>query len=270
MYDDFSADYDRFVNWPARLAAELPFLEQQLQAVQARRVLDAACGTGMHAITLTQRGYEMVGADFSPAMIARARANAAAAGVNVHFAVAGFGTLAQTFSPSPSSRRGEGEGAGVRKGVFPFDALLCLGNSLPHLLTPVDLAMALLDFAACLQPGGLLVIQNRNFDAVLASGERWLEPQAHREGETEWLFLRFYDFERDGTVTFNLVTLRREGTGEWSQQVRSTRLWPQRRDDLVAALTAAGFGDITCWGDMQGMPFDADHSPNLVVAARKL
>ena len=164
----------------------------------------------------------------------------------------------------------------MRKGVFPFDALLCLGNSLPHLLTPVDLAIALLDFAACLRPGGLLLIQNRNFDAVLLRGERWQEPQAHREGATEWLFLRFYDFEPDGTLTFNLVTLRREacpehseGAGEWRQQVRATRLWPQRRDDLVAALAAAGFGDIACWGDMQGAPFDPDRSPNLVLTARR-
>jgi len=268
MYDDFSADYDRFVHWPSRLAAELPFLEQQLQAAEARRLLDAACGTGMHAIALAQRGYEVVGADLSPAMIERARANAAAAGVKARFEVAGFGTLAQTFSPSPASRWGEGEGNGVRKGDFPFDALLCLGNSLPHLLTPEDLAMALLDFAVCLRPGGLLVIQNRNFDAVLARGERWLEPQAHREGKTEWLFLRLYDFERDGTITFNLVTLRREGAGEWRQQVRATRLWPQRRDDLVAALAAAGFGDITCWGAMQDAPFEPDCSPNLVLTAR--
>jgi len=249
MYDDFSADYDRFVHWPSRLAVELPFLEQQLQAAGAHRVLDAACGTGRHAIALAQRGYEVVGADLSPAMIARARANAAAAGVEARFAVAGFGQL--------STLVGMG-----------FDALLCLGNSLPHLLTPEDLAIALLDFAACLRPAGLLVIQNRNFDAVLARGERWLEPQAHREGETEWLFLRLYDFERDGTITFNLVTLRREGAGEWRQQVRATRLWPQRRDNLVAALAAAGFGDITCWGDMQGAHFDAERSPNLVLTAR--
>jgi glycine/sarcosine N-methyltransferase len=213
-------------------------------------VLDAACGTGMHAIALAQRGYEVVGADLSPAMTARAWANAAVARVNVHFAVAGFGQL--------STLVGTG-----------FDAVLCLGNSLPHLLTPVDLAIALFDFAACLRPGGLLLIQNRNFDAVLARGERWLEPQAHQEGETEWLFLRFYDFERDGTLTFNLVTLRREEAGEWRQQVRATRLWPQRRDDLVAALTAAGFGEITCWGDMQSTLFDAERSPNLVVAARR-
>ena len=27
MYDDFSEDYDRFVNWAGRLAYEMPFLE---------------------------------------------------------------------------------------------------------------------------------------------------------------------------------------------------------------------------------------------------
>ena len=48
MYDTFSTDYDRFVNWPSRLAAELPFIESQLEAAGARRVLDAACGTGQH------------------------------------------------------------------------------------------------------------------------------------------------------------------------------------------------------------------------------
>ena len=152
MYDDFSSDYDRFVDWPGRLAAELPFIEHQLQAVGARRVLDAACGTGMHALALARRGYAAVGADLSPGMIARARANAAAAGVDVPFEVAGFGEL--------NARVGTG-----------FDALLCLGNSLPHLLAPAGLESALADFAACLRPGGLVLIQNRNFDAVLSRGD---------------------------------------------------------------------------------------------------
>ncbi|HUX76519.1 MAG TPA: methyltransferase domain-containing protein [Anaerolineae bacterium] len=250
MYDDFSSDYDRFVDWPGRLAAELPFIEHQLRAVGARRVLDAACGTGMHALALARRGYAAVGADLSPGMIARARANAAAAGVDVPFEVAGFGEL--------NAQVGTG-----------FDALLCLGNSLPHLLAPADLAAALADFAACLRPGGLVLIQNRNFDAVLSRGERWMEPQAHQEGNVEWLFLRFYDFESDGTLTFNLVTLRREGSGAWRQQVSTTRLWPLRRRELIAALSPAGLGEVTCWGDTQGASFDPVRSPNLVVTAQR-
>jgi hypothetical protein len=34
-------------------------------------------------------------------------------------------------------------------------------------------------------------------------------------------------------------------------------------------LTAAGFTDIVCYGDMQGASFDPDRSPNLVVTARR-
>ena len=250
MYEDFSSDYDRFMDWPARLAAELSFIERELQTVGVCRVLDAACGTGMHAIALAQQGYVAVGADLSAGMIQRAQDNAMAAGVDARFEVAGLGKL--------SARVGTG-----------FDAVLCLGNSLPHLLTPADLAAALADFAACLRPGGLLLIQNRNFGRVLARRERCMEPQAHRYGEKEWLFLRFYDFEPDGNLTFNLVTLQREGVSAWSQQVASTRLWPLRREELVAALVAASFAEVACWGDMQGAPFDPEVSPNLVVAARR-
>ncbi len=268
MYDNFSSDYDRFVNWSGRLAGELPFIERELQTVDAHRVLDAACGTGMHAIALAQRGYKAVGTDLSTGMVERARVNAATAGINVRFEVAGFGELAQTFgvpesppSAVSSGRRDTGTG---------FDALLCLGNSLPHLLTSADLAAALSDFAACLRPGGLLLIQNRNFDAVLANRQRWMDPQSHRDGDTERLFLRFYDFESDGTLTFNLVTLRRSGAGVWNQQVTSTRLCPLRQEDLTAALAKAGLSSIACYGDMGGALFDPDHSPNLVVTAHRL
>ena len=250
MYDDFSAEYDRFIDWPSRLAAELPFVDRQLQSAGVHRLLDAACGTGMHAIALAQWGYAPVGADLSPGMIERSRANAAAAGVDVQFQVAGLGEL--------EAQVGSG-----------FEAVLCLGNSLPHLLTADALALALSDFGACLRPGGLLLLQNRNFDAVLARGERWMEPQARSEGAAEWVFVRFYDFEDDGPLTFNLVTLRRRGAEPWTQQVSSARLRPLLQAELVAALGAAGFVEVACYGNLQGAPFDPLRSSDLVVTARR-
>jgi len=250
LYDPFSADYDRFVHWEGRLAYELPFIEQQLSASGTRCVLDVACGTGMHAIALAQRGYEVTGADLSAGMIEQARKNAAAAGCKVRFVVAGFGELA------------------AKKIGNDFDALLCLGSSLPHVLTPVALHATLADFAAVLRPAGLLLIQNRNFDAVMAKRARWMAPQAHREEDTGWLFLRFYDFNPDGTLAFNVVTLRRDGEGEWAQHVETTALCPWLHTELSGALTAAGFGDLTCYGDMSGAPFDPETSGNLVVIAR--
>ena len=254
MYEAFSSDYDRFVNWNARLAAEMPWIEQQLQQAPQpsrapRRVLDAACGTGMHTIALAQRGYAAAGADLSASMVERARQNAAAAGVAATFQAAGFGTLAQTF----------GKGA--------FDAVVCLGNSLPHVLSSAELAYVLVDFAACLRPDGLLIVQNRNFNAVMAHGERWMEPQAHREETREWIFIRFYDFDPDGLITFNILTLRREEPGDWTQVAAATRLRPLLQTELSMALTAAGFKDIQSYGNMSGAPFEPEKSGNLVATA---
>jgi glycine/sarcosine N-methyltransferase len=251
MYDALSSDYDRFVNWPARLLTELPFLEQRL-AAGGRRVLDAACGTGQHAIALARRGLNVSASDFSAGMISRARENASAAGVAVRFEQAGFGGMQTVF------------------GTESFDALLCLGNSLAHVADNAALAAALADFAACLVEGGLFILQNRNYDRVMARRERWLDPQSHTEGGREWMFVRCYDFETDGSITFHILTMFREQGGTWSQAVSSTRLWPLRAAGLTAALQNAGFEILEPCGSARGEPFDPAASPDLVIVARKL
>ena len=250
MYDTISSDYDRFVNWQGRLSVELPFILEKLHEKQAKYILDAATGTGMHAIALAQLGYQACGADISRGMIDRARRNASSAGVQVRFEIAGFGALTQVFDQHS------------------FDALLCLGNSLPHLLSIPELSAALVDFAACLKPDGLLVIQNRNFDAVMAQHDRWMEPQSHSEGDVEWIFQRFYDFDPDGLLTFNMVTLKREARGKWSQHVTSSLLRPLLKDELISSLAEAGFVNLAPLGNMTGAPFDPMSSPNLIVLAR--
>jgi len=259
MYETFSQNYDRFVNWQSRLAYEMPFIEQNLLGLaeglrQKPRVLDTACGTGQHAIALAERGYAAAGADLVVEMIAQAQRNASRAGVDVPFKAAGFGELRKAYQDSA---------------LFPFDGLLCLGNSLPHLLTEADLKDALRDFAACLRPDGLLLIQNRNFDAVMSHRERWMEPQSHREGDSEWIFLRFYDYLPDGLIQFNVITLQR-GPGEgWQQEISSTFLRPLFEKVLLQALQDSGFKDMVCYGDMTGVSFNAETSGNLIVTARR-
>ncbi|MDP2991368.1 MAG: class I SAM-dependent methyltransferase [Kiritimatiellota bacterium] len=258
MYDAFSSDYDRFVNWPGRLAFELSFITKQLQTLttpvgRPLRLLDAACGTGMHVIALAQQGYKVAGADLSAPMIERAQTNAATAGVGVLWAAIGFGKLSRTFG---------------KTALFPFDGLFCLGNSLPHLLTEKDLVLTLADFCACLHPGGMLLLQNRNFDAVMPTHERWMEPQSHHEGTSERIFLRFYDYDPDGLLSFNILTLKRESGGDWHQQVTTTRLRPLLQAELIEALSAVGFDEIACFGGLIGSLFDPKTSGNLVVVAR--
>ena len=246
LYDALADDYDRFVNWDARLTHELPTLSSLFEQAGARRVLDSACGTGHHAITLARLGYEVTGADLSAAMVDRARLNAAAAGVSVRFVQAGLGEL-----------------AGLEDGKF--DAVLCLGNSLPHLLSRDAITSALADFAAVLRPGGLLVIQNRNFDKVWAEKQRFMPPQAYRDAGGEWIFVRFYDFE-ETEVVFNMVRLRRLPEG-WAQDVDATRLRPIFGDELALGLRDAGFDPVELYGGYDRNPFDPDTSGDLLAVA---
>ncbi|NYD35235.1 class I SAM-dependent methyltransferase [Actinomycetospora corticicola] len=51
-------------------------------------VLDLGCGAGEHTILLARLGYEVLGADASPAAVELARARARAAGVDASFVVA--------------------------------------------------------------------------------------------------------------------------------------------------------------------------------------
>lgn len=256
MYDQFASDYDRFINWQNRLNFEIPLIEKiihqaKLSDGETLKVLDSACGTGMHALALAKTGIEVVGADLSTEMIDKARDNAQNADLKVRFEAAGFGSLASVF------------------GENKFNAILCLGNSLPHILEENQLRMALIDFLNCLRPGGILLIQNRNFDAVMEKQDRWMEPQAYQDGDDHWVFHRFYDFHPDGTIQFNMVTLHRNDQSEWTTKVASTLLKPQLQQDLLKEVKTAGFHRFCTFGNLKGDVFDPHISENLILIARK-
>ncbi len=245
LYDALAVDYDRFVNWEGRLSHELPFFVSLFERHGVRRVLDAACGTGHHAIALAKEGYQVMGADLSVPMIARAEENASAHGANATFVAAGLGGYAALGRT--------------------YDAAICLGNSLPHLLSGPAVAGALEDFASVLRPGGVLVIQNRNFDRVWGEQERFMPPQTYCGPEGDWLFLRFYDFHEE-SLTFNMLRLRRTAE-DWLQDVESTELRPIFAEDLASALEAAGFAPVTLYGSYDGSPFDPVVSGDLIAVA---
>jgi len=255
MYDLFSLVYDRFVNWDERLSAEIPFLTSELSALCMNEdklisVLDAACGTGQHAIALAERGFDCAGSDISAGMVEIARNNATQSNQEILFKQAGFGQLVGAF------------------GVNRFDGLICLGNSLPHILDEQELKNTLSDFRSVLRSGGKLIIQNRNFDQVLSARSRWMAPQTYRENDKTWLFARFYDFDADSRLTFNILTLFSQGSDDFTQQVMSTRLWALGKDELTDFLGNVGFEDFYYYGDLEGSVYDEKTSPNLIITAR--
>jgi glycine/sarcosine N-methyltransferase len=263
FYEGLGNEYDRMIAWERRLAREEVFFRTVFAEHRVRRVLDAACGTGMHAIAFSRMGMSVAGADLSPTMIEQAKANARAAGVDLELRVAGFGGIAGSF-PGP------------------FDAVTCLGNSLPHLLDDESLAAALTDFAALLRPGGLLVIQNRNYDRLLQQRQRFMPPASREDDSGETIYLRITDFFGAGapdfpgpaaggaeeTVGFTIVTLRKK-EGTWSQSVQTTTLRSLRRATVEKALRAAGFSAVSTFGSFERTPPDAPEAADLVALAVK-
>ena len=255
LYDAFGELYDVMVDWPGRIARESPFFERVLREVRARRVLDAGCGTGWHAAHFAQLGVEVVGADPSAEMIRLARQRHGGL-PDLRFVQAGLGQLRRAVA---------GE----------FDVVTCLGNTLPHVPDAPALAEALADARDVLRPRGLLVIQQLNYDRILAERQRFLGATSQSRGGTDYLFFRFYDLPPAGdqhvdSLVFNLVTFAR-GTGDagWGYRVDSTTLRPITASQLTQALTVAGFGQVQTLGDYQGSPFDSASSSDLIVVARR-
>jgi glycine/sarcosine N-methyltransferase len=248
FYDGLGGQYDVMVSWGERLEREDRFFRSLFDAHGVARVLDAACGTGMHAIAFARQGRASAGADISPVMIASARENARRAGVQVDWKVAGFGELSRSLAG-------------------PFDAVTCLGNSLSHLLEEAGLVAALADFARLLAPKGILVIQNRNYDRVLQSPGRSVHLNARAEPDGETLFVRMTEPRGGETVDFSILTLRKRD-GAWTSTLRTTPLRAITRESLERALSAAGFRSVEVHGDYSRAGYGAPGTGDLVAIAR--
>ena len=252
FYDGLGSDYDLMVSWDERLRREEPFFGKVFADHGVRSVLDAACGTGMHAIEFARRGMRTAGADLSTAMIDRARQHARRAGVDVAWSVAAFGGLASAFPGD----------------VGTFDAATCLGNSLPHLVDDDALDAALADMARMLRPGGVLIVQDRNYDRVLAERVRFMPITTRGAPGDETLFLRITDFLGADRLAFTILTLRNAG-GAWSCGARTTPLRGIERATLERSLARAGFSSAEFFGSYARAPFNAPGTGDLVAVAVK-
>jgi len=115
------------------------------------RILDCAAGTGQLAVGLAAIGFHVVATDASPAMISRTRALATSHGVELE-------ALTCRWEELPDQK------------FEPFDAVLCLGNSLAHAVARAGRQAALAAMAGVLRGEGLFVVTSRNWEKVRTRG----------------------------------------------------------------------------------------------------
>jgi len=144
----FAQHWDQLIDWERRAKSEGDFFIQQLRERGKKEVLDVATGTGFHSVRLLKAGFRVVSADGCPEMLARAFENGRAHGQILRTVEVDWRHLTQEVNGR-------------------FDAVICLGNSFTHLFDERDRRKALAEFYAILKHDGVLILDQRNYDAIL-------------------------------------------------------------------------------------------------------
>lgn len=156
MYDTLAPVYDWLV--PDALLAPEGSVAAFAEIVDAldsgARVLDCAAGTGLLAVGLALRGFEVVASDASGAMIERTRALAKTHRVQLQAVKCSWSELER------------------RDWEQTFDAVFCVGNSLTHAAGRTCRRAALAAMRGVLRDGGLLIVTSRNWEQLRAERPR--------------------------------------------------------------------------------------------------
>jgi SAM-dependent methyltransferase len=136
------------------------FLVDYLNKHQCHRVLDACLGDGVDSIYLLQKGFSVVSNEPDAAFQKKAMKNAADHGVRLEIIQYDWRNLNQ-YAPENL-----------------FDAIICLGNSITYLFEAEERELVLRNFRTLLRPGGILVIDERNYPYILANREKILHEGA--------------------------------------------------------------------------------------------
>jgi sarcosine/dimethylglycine N-methyltransferase len=150
-------------------------------------------------VRLLEAGFEVVSADGSASMLAKAFENGRKRGHILRVVQADWRWL---------NRDVHGE----------YDAIICLGNSFTHLFEERDRRKALAEFYAMLKHDGILILDQRNYDALLdgnysnkhkyyyCGGNVSAEPEHVDEG-----LARFkYTFDDGDVYHLNMCPIRRD------------------------------------------------------------
>ena len=244
---DLAERWEAYVTPSEREKVLGPFLEKVLKGRPV--VLDAAAGIGCESIYLLTRPGQPFSVysnevDGRFAAIAQERADAASVRLSL---------TKHRWESLPDSLDGN----------MRFNAVLVLGNSLCMVLDSDKRERCLTSFYESLRPGGIIVIDERNFSYLLDHREEILaDPYSA------------LSFVRDGDVMYHGHALRSypaaiaDSSVTWaffantpavhsSSEIASRRisdadlhLYPFRHGELYALLIEAGFVDIDVYGDL--------------------
>ncbi len=245
MFADLTDAYEAMIDWPKRLAHEAPFYRRLFESGQARSVIDVACGTGHHAAMFHSWSMRVEGADLSPAMIDRAR-SAFGETPELRWAVRGFD------APIAAAE--------------PFDAAVCVGNSLALAPERAAVERAVRQMFSAVRSGGIVVIHVLNLWRLPDGPCLWQKCRRTTLAGREILIHK--GVHRCGTRGF-VELLVTDLTGSVRMQHESLPLLGLEAEELQSMAKDAGAAQLALFGGYHNEVYDRQESTDLVLAAKK-
>jgi methyltransferase type 11 len=225
FYDTIAEKYDAI--FPLS-GVQRAFFDGELGGMH--RVLDVGAATGNLAAYLRGKGLEVTAIDLSDSLIAKAGEK----GVEV------LRRDMLTIGELPGG----------------YDAIVNIGNTLPHLGSLDEVASFLRQAYGRLRPGGKLIVQMVNFSRYLAQRKGDYLGDLPLIDKPGVRFERSYYLKDEGTIRFRAVL-----DGRYSAE---EELIVITHRDLSSMLAAAGFGRVRLYGNFQGEAYDERGSMALV------
>jgi len=240
-FDELVDVYDSLIEWPKRLAHEEPFFRRVFAEVDARYILDAACGTGHHAAMFHRWGMDVEGADLSPAMIARCR-EVFGENEKLRWTVRSFEDAVE-----PRGR---------------FDAVVCIGNSLALVSDAAGFRRTVAAMITALRPGGVGIVQMLNLWRIQEGPTIWQKCESRPDATGHRVLLK--GLHRVGTRGYvDLIDLRLTSAG-LVKRFDAPSFMGIEAKDLSAAVDAGGGRDIQLFGGYNAEAYVRKQSVDLI------
>jgi len=246
-YQQMPEYFDAF-NESAETAAKNALIEKLLKEQKVKTVLDMTCGTGSQVFYLAEKGYEVIGSDFSPALLDIARAKAKAINREITFI--------------------DGDMRELKIGKF--DAVITIFNAIGH-LTKVDFAKALQNIHDNLKDKGVYIFDIFNLQAItdniintfamdIVSSVNGINVRNVQNSEI--------DKEHGFLISHDHYTISKdENKPEVYKNSFSLQIYTA--EELRIMLEDKGF-EVVKQYDLNGNDFVAEKSLNILTVARKL
>jgi len=245
VFHELADVYDALIDWPKRLANEEPFYRHWFERFHVRSVVDVACGVGHHAAMFHQWGLRVEGADISPAMIDRARARFGQS-EDLRWIVRGFDAPVQP--------------------VLPFDAAICVGNSLALAPNLETVRTTWRQMFHAVRPGGLVIVQVLNWTRLPDGPCVWQKCKRVATDHGEKIVVKgVHRCVARGYVDLIIIDANTNAL----QHTESVPLLEWESDEWRHIAQEAGAGQSWLLGDYHGHPYEQGESIDWILVAER-